>query len=49
MHNLECGCEFVLFPFLSLFLQDSLVNTDELTVSLKQVINKETRDVEAEA
>ena len=37
LHYTECGCEFVLFAFLSLSLQDSMVNS--LTVSLKQVVN----------
>lgn len=42
LHYPERGCEFVLFPFLSLSLQDSLVNTDELTtVCPKRVMRKE--------
>lgn len=40
LHYTKCGYEYVLFAFLSLSLQDSLVNT-QLTVILKQVLNKE--------
>lgn len=43
LHYPECGCEFVLFAFLSHYsLQDIMVNSDKITVRLKQVMKKDS-------